>query len=156
MCGYRRLGSGTAGSGDGDAAASVERAAPARSLEAEADRGRPTALRLAPSPVSVGVERHHHCPARDDHPVASNSFPAVLALAVARAWWSAKGSNGDPSLDPRDEPGQPALGAPRIHGELLKPVIEVAQSTGANDRARGERGRSRMWRSSLYNQPASL
>src|SRR5260370_37585386 len=144
MCGYRRLGSGTAGSGDGDAAASVAPAATARSLEAEADRGRPTALRLAPSPVSVGVERHHHCPARDDHPVASNSFPAVLALEVARAWWSAKGSNGDPSLDPRDEPGQPALGAPRIHGELSKLGVEVAQSTGAKYMARAGRSRPQM------------
>jgi hypothetical protein len=42
---------------------------------------------------SVGVERHHHCQARDGHPVASDRFPAVLALEVARSWWSSKGSN---------------------------------------------------------------
>src|SRR5260370_41487244 len=54
---------------------------------------RPTAFGLAPSPVSVGVERHHHCPARDDQPVASDQFPVVLALEVARAWRSSKGSN---------------------------------------------------------------
>ena len=49
--------------------------------------------RLAPSPISVGVERHYHCPAGDDHPVASDRFPTVLALEVALSWRSSKGSN---------------------------------------------------------------
>src|SRR6202022_1917651 len=33
--------------------------------------------------------------------------------------------------DPADEHGEPALGAPRIHGELLKLGFSVAQSTVA-------------------------
>src|SRR5216684_3428354 len=101
---------GATGSRDRHAAASADCAAPARSLEAEVGGSRPTAFRLALSPVSIGVERRNHCPARDDHPVASDRLPPVLALEVTLSWRSAKGSNRDPSLDPRDEPGQPALG----------------------------------------------
>jgi hypothetical protein len=54
---------------------------------------RPTAFGLALSPVCVGLERHHYCPARDDHPVASDRFPVVLALEVALSWRSSRGSN---------------------------------------------------------------
>ncbi len=79
-----------------------------RSLEAETHGRRPIDLRLAPSLVSVFVERHHHCPARDDHPMASNGVPTVLALEGALSWRSTKGSCGDPAPDPGDEPGKPA------------------------------------------------
>src|SRR6187399_2662043 len=95
---------------DRPAASSVERAAPAHSLEAQAGGSRPSALRLALSPVPVGVERRNYCPARDDHPVASHGLPPVLALEVALAWRSAQGPARDPPPDPRDEPGQPTLG----------------------------------------------
>ena len=50
------------------------------------------------------------CPAGDDHPVASDGLPAVLALEVALSRRSAKDSGGDPAPDPGDEPGQPAVG----------------------------------------------
>jgi hypothetical protein len=63
-------------------------------LRAEVGGSRPTALCLALSLVSVGVERHRHCPARDDHPVASDGVPPVLALEVALSWRSAKSSVG--------------------------------------------------------------
>ena len=46
----------------------------------------------------------------DHHPMASDRFPAVLALEVARAWWADKDSSGDPMPDSGDEPGQSALG----------------------------------------------
>ncbi len=91
-------------------ATSGERAASTLSVEAETFCGRPIAFRLAPSLVAVGVERHHHRPARDDHSLASDRLPPVLALEVARSWRSSKGSNGDPAPDPKDEPGQPAMG----------------------------------------------
>src|SRR3981189_3110098 len=44
------------------------------------------AFRLALSAVSVGVSRDSHCPAGDDHPVASDRLPTVLALEVALSW----------------------------------------------------------------------
>src|SRR3977135_169488 len=47
-------------------------------------------------------------------------------------------------------------GAPRIHGELLKLGIEVAQSTVAKYRARSGRGRSQTWKTFLHNHAAGI
>jgi transposase InsO family protein len=47
-------------------------------------------------------------------------------------------------------------GAPRIHGELLKLGIEVAQSTVAKYMARSRRGRSQTWRTFLHNHAAGI
>ena len=43
-------------------------------------------------------------------------------------------------------------GAPRIHGELLKLGIEVAQSTVAKYMAKSGRGRSQTWKTFLHNR----
>ncbi|MDT7810573.1 MAG: putative transposase [Acidobacteriaceae bacterium] len=45
-------------------------------------------------------------------------------------------------------------GAPRIHGELLKLGIEVAQSTVAKYMAKSGRGRSQTWKIFLHNHAA--
>jgi transposase InsO family protein len=47
-------------------------------------------------------------------------------------------------------------GAPRIHGELLKLGIEVAQSTVAKYMARGGRGSSQTWKTFLRNHTAGV
>src|SRR6267154_4054232 len=94
---------GAAGSRDRAAAASIECAASARTLEAEADGGGPTALRLALSAVSVGVERRDDCPTGDGYPVASDGVPTVLALEVSHSGRSAEDTRGDPPPDPGDE-----------------------------------------------------
>jgi len=47
-------------------------------------------------------------------------------------------------------------GAPRIHGELLKLGIEVAQSTVAKYMAKGGRGRSQTWKTFLHNHGAGI
>jgi transposase InsO family protein len=47
-------------------------------------------------------------------------------------------------------------GAPRIHGELLKLGIEVAQSTVAKYMARRGRGRSQTWKTFLRNHAAGI
>jgi hypothetical protein len=47
-------------------------------------------------------------------------------------------------------------GAPRIHGELLKLGIEVAQSTVAKYMARRERGSSQTWKTFLRNHTAGI
>src|SRR6267154_972109 len=101
---------GATGSRDCAAATPIECAASARTLEAEADGGGPIALRLALSPVSVGVERVDDCPTRDRHPVASDGVPPVLALEVAHLGRSAEDTRGDPPPYPGDEPGQSAVG----------------------------------------------
>src|SRR5712664_4134459 len=45
-------------------------------------------------------------------------------------------------------------GAPRIHGELLKLGIEVAQSTVAKYMAKSGRGQSQNWKTVLHNHAA--
>ena len=47
-------------------------------------------------------------------------------------------------------------GAPRIHGELLKIGIEVAQSTVAKYMAKGGRGRSQTWKTFLHNHASGI
>ena len=47
-------------------------------------------------------------------------------------------------------------GAPRIHGELLKLGIEVAQSTVAKYMARSGRGRSQTWKTFLHNHSSGI
>jgi hypothetical protein len=47
-------------------------------------------------------------------------------------------------------------GAPRIHGELLKLGIGVAQSTIAKYMARSGRGRSQTWKTFLHNHAAGI
>jgi len=47
-------------------------------------------------------------------------------------------------------------GAPRIHGELLKLGIEVAQSTVAKYMERNGRGRSQTWKTFLHNHMAGI
>src|SRR6266853_1654512 len=47
-------------------------------------------------------------------------------------------------------------GAPRLHGELLKLGIEVAQSTVAKYMARSGRGRSQTWKTFLHNHVAGI
>jgi hypothetical protein len=47
-------------------------------------------------------------------------------------------------------------GAPRIHGELLKLGIEVAQSMVAKYMASSGRGRSQIWKTFLHNHVAGI
>src|SRR6266481_4999353 len=47
-------------------------------------------------------------------------------------------------------------GAPRIHGELLKLGIDVAQSTVAKYVAKSGRGRSQTWKTFLHNHAAGM
>src|SRR6266851_2422660 len=47
-------------------------------------------------------------------------------------------------------------GAPRIHGEVLKLGIEVAQSTVAKYMARSGRGRPQAWKTFLHNHVAGI
>lgn len=50
----------------------------------------------------------------------------------------------------------PLWGAPRIHGELLKLGIEVAQSTVAKYMVRGQRSPSQSWKTFLRNHAAGI
>jgi transposase InsO family protein len=50
----------------------------------------------------------------------------------------------------------PLWGAPRIHGDLLKLGIEVAQSTVAKYMVRSGRGRSPTWKTFVHNHAAGI
>jgi len=59
-------------------------------------------------------------PARDAGAVAQGRFSPLLALEVAPSGRAATNRSGAVRVDPADEPRKSAMGAPRIHGELLK------------------------------------
>jgi transposase InsO family protein len=50
----------------------------------------------------------------------------------------------------------PLWGAPRIHGELLKLGVEIAQSTVAKYMAKSGRGRPQTWKTFLHNHAAGI
>jgi hypothetical protein len=99
----------------------------------EGARSRPTherrslVLDPAVSVVPFGFEGDH------DHPraLASRGLPPLLAMEIQLAGRPAANQRRPPAADPADEHGQSAMGAPRIHGELLKLGFEVAQSSVA-------------------------
>jgi transposase InsO family protein len=106
-------------------------------------------------------------------------FPSVLnAIAIVRPetivrwhragfrlyWrWKSRARGGRPKvpmeirrLIPEMSLSNRLWGAPRIHGELLKLGIEVAQSTVAKYMARSGRGRSQTWKTFLHNHAAGI
>jgi transposase InsO family protein len=106
-------------------------------------------------------------------------FPSVLnAIAIVRAetiirwhrtglrlyWrWKSRARGGRPKvpMEIRRLIREMSLanrlwGAPRIHGELLKLGIEVAQSTVAKYMAKNGRGRSQTWKAFLHNHAAGI
>jgi hypothetical protein len=106
-------------------------------------------------------------------------FPSVLnAIAVVQPetiirwhrtgfrlywrWkWSARGGRPKVPVEIRRLIREMSLtnglwGAPRIHGELLKLGIEVAQSTVAKYMAKSGRGGSQTWKTFLHNHAAGI
>jgi len=63
--------------------------------------------------------------------MASGRLSSLLALEIELAGRAPANRNRIVGADQADEHGEPALGAPRIHGELLKLGFSVAQSTVA-------------------------
>ena len=88
--------------------------------------------------------------------MASDGLPAVLALEVALSGWSAEDTGEIRRLIREMSLANRLWGAPRIHGELLKLGIEVAQSTVAKYMARSGRGRSQTWKTFLHNHAAGI
>jgi transposase InsO family protein len=74
-----------------------------------------------------------------------------LALKIATRLRSTNSVVGNSPADPRDEHRQPAVGAPRIHGELLKLGIDVGQTSVARYMARRRGPPSQGWKAFLRN-----
>src|SRR4029450_6048758 len=83
--------------------------------------------------------------------MAPCGLPFVLALEVATSRWSANSSAGSTPADPRDEHYQSAVGAPRIHGELLKLDIAIGQTSVAKYMAKRRSPPSQGWKTFLRN-----
>ena len=88
--------------------------------------------------------------------LASERLPSVLALEVAPSCRAARGPGRHPRFDPDNQPRQPAAGAPRIHGELLKLGIDIAQSTVAKYMSQRHGPRSPGWQAFLRNHTAHI
>jgi hypothetical protein len=85
----------------------------------------------AVSLVSVNPAGSHNHPARDARSLASGRLSLLLALEVALTGRPTADRHRAARADSADEHKEPALGAPRIHGERLKLGFEVAQSSVA-------------------------
>jgi transposase InsO family protein len=77
--------------------------------------------------------------------------------------WKSRGAPGRPRIpkDIRDlirevSIANPLWGAPRLHGELLKVGIDVAQSTVAKYMVKGRRPPSQSWKTFLTNQAEGI
>jgi transposase InsO family protein len=78
-------------------------------------------------------------------------------------WWKSRRHLGRPGIakDMRDlireiSRANPLWGAPRVHGELLKLGIDVAQSTVAKYMSRTRRPPSQSWRTFLHNHAGAI
>jgi DNA-binding FadR family transcriptional regulator len=69
----------------------------------------------------------------------------------SKARWQANSSVGDTQAYPRDEHCQSAVGAPRIHGELLKLGVDIGRTSAAKYMVRRRDPPSQGWRTFLRN-----
>jgi transposase InsO family protein len=101
--------------------------------------------------VSIGLEGHRGGPSRDARALASGRLSLLLALQIALAGRATAARDGARCADQADERREPAVGAPRIHGELLKLGYEVAQSSVAKYMVKRHGPPSQRWSTFLRN-----
>ena len=81
--------------------------------------------------VSINPEGCHNHPARDARALAQGRLSLLLALEVALSGRRPQIETDLRALIRRISVENPLWGAPRIHGELLKLGLEIAQSSVA-------------------------
>ena len=106
--------------------------------------------------VSLSLARDHDHPARDARALASCRLSPVLAMEVPLPGRAASDRGGLAGADPADERRKSAMGAPRIHGELLKLGFEVAQSSVARYMVKRAGPPSQGWSTFLRNHAPSI
>ncbi len=106
--------------------------------------------------VSVDPAGPQDHPSRDARALASGGLSPLLALEVALTGRTAADRDGPPRIDPADEHREPAWGAPRIHGELLKLGFEIAQSSVAKYMVKRRGPPSQGWRTFLRNHAPDI
>ena len=138
-------------------APTVDDPAAVRPSKAQPTYRRSADLRLAVSAVSLRAQCRGHFQACDAGALAPKWLLSVLAVEVAPPRRSPYSPGSHPRFDPDDQPREPALGAaPRIHGELLKLGIDVAQSTVAKYMLQRRGPPSPGWRAFLRNHTAHI
>jgi hypothetical protein len=150
-----------AASRDLDASASTQRAATSIAAATNLQQHRPSGICRV---VSVGTRRAGRFEDRqagDRDPVASCRLPSVLALEIKTAQWPSKRPAGSRSAHSQDQSRQPIMGAPRIHGELLKPLQSIWRGEGDRSPKGGRRSfiimptASRRWTCSWFRRSHS-
>src|SRR5262249_32452675 len=95
-------------------------------------------------------------PARHSRPVASRRILSTLAPSVATSWETADRCRVS-RLKPANGRREPSLGAPRIHGELLKLGIAVSERTVSRYLRRDRlTAPSQTWRTFFVNHIGQL
>jgi hypothetical protein len=89
---------------------------------------------------------------RHGYRLASQGVRLVLDMGIAAPSWKTESSGDIRGLIQRMSQTNPLWGAPRIHGELLKLGIEVAQSAVAKYLPWHRKPPSQTWRTFLMNQ----
>src|SRR5216684_5971541 len=88
--------------------------------------------------------------------VAQGRLSSLLALEIEHAERAPADSDRAACADTANEHGESALGAPRIHGELLKLGFEVAQSSVAKYMVKRRGPPSQGWRTFLRNHAPDI
>ena len=88
--------------------------------------------------------------------MAPRGLPALLALEITLAGWSAQDPGGDLSADPRDVRDKSHWGAPRIHSEPLKFGIKISETIVTKYMVKGTRPSSQTWKTFLRNHAAGI
>src|SRR3984893_10997501 len=105
---------------------------------------------------SINPAGSHNHPARDARALAQGRLSLLLALEIASTGRAATNRHGAACADPANELGEPVLGAPRIHGELLKLGFAVAQSSVAQYMVKRRGPPSQGWRTFLRNHAQDI
>ena len=89
--------------------------------------------------------------------MASRVAPSAVGSALeTHTSWSPGCGSRHSNTGRGDGIGQPLWGAPRIHGELLKLGVEIAERTVSSELARRPRPPSQTWRTFLANHVSAL
>lgn len=94
---------------------------------------------------------------RDARALASGGLSLLLAVEITATGRAPANRSGPARADPADEHREPTLGrAPRIHGELLKLGVAVAQSSVAKYMVKRRGPPSQGWCTFLHNHAPDI
>jgi hypothetical protein len=110
--------------------------------------------------VVVGLARRTESGSTRNCPAMAPSryrFDLEISITWSLAGWTPADRPRDPPTDPRDGSREFSLGAPRIHGELLKLGITISQATVSRYMPTSRKGRrSQAWRTFIRNHAITI